>query len=63
MEDAGAIFFPIAGRREGTEVSNNRFDYATSEKYGCVIFSQQSLSIASAPCFYGRAVRLVRDVN
>ena len=63
MEAAGAIFFPRAGGREGTEVSNNRFDYATSEQYGCIIFSQQILSVASAPCSYGRAVRLVRNAN
>ena len=64
MEAAGAIFFPIAGRRQGTEVSNNRFDYATSEKDRCVIFSLKGLSVPyTTSCYCGRAVRLVRNAN
>ena len=68
LENAGAVFLPAVGSRNGTSVRNagSRGGYwsASGDRYGgarCVQFSSSSLSIGSwSSGIYGLSVRLVR---
>ena len=69
LEAAGAVFLPAAGYREGSLVNivQNYGDYwsATendSNDANCFIFSSGGVYMGYGPRFYGRSVRLVKDL-
>ncbi len=69
LEAAGAVFLPAAGYREGSLVNivQNYGDYwsATendSNDANCFIFSSGGAYMGYGPRFYGRSVRLVKDL-
>ena len=71
FEAHGAVFLPVAGRREGTSVSyvNSSGHYWSSTSDGSnnayqVFFDNSNLNPSSNPNrYYGCSVRLVRDVE
>lgn len=68
MEVAGAVFLPVGGRRNGTNVETQSYGYywcSTMEgtKAKILYFYAENVLLSSTPFYYGQSVRLVRDVN
>ena len=68
MEDAGAVFWPVAGRREGTSVTPYGSYWSGTQSHyadmGCLlVFATEMFSPSDYPRSYGACVRLVRDVT
>ena len=70
LENAGAIFFPITGYRFGTLVSE--FDlhsfywsssYNDNNRAYDLYFNSDYVAMSYSYCYYGRAVRLVRNFS
>ena len=66
MEDAGAVFLPVADHREGTHTYDGDYgyywtsSYATSKLAYCLLFEGTSSSITSEVRYRGLSVRLVQ---
>ena len=70
FEAAGAVFLPSAGYRNGTDVSEVRYGgiyWSSSEDSSVwaryVSFDSEHASMAASDRFYGRSVRLVKDIQ
>lgn len=69
MEVAGAVFLPVGGQREGSNINNPSFGYywcstMSSETTANVIqFYASNLFLINANLYFGHSVRLVRDAN
>lgn len=67
IEDAGAVFFPLSGVRNGDSYSSGQARYIGSRdaKAGNVwdyIISADAMSITGLGRYYGYAVRLIREI-